>query len=422
MSCNRCARVSQLAAAAVGAPAVEPAWAAGRGASGHCPTCGGWLRADGGCRACGGEAGPALGDTVVTAPSVERRLSCGHTMVTDARPGDEEWCAGCDEMVLVEAEPAGVEEVGGRARIEEYERGLPPHFMRMVPSHGEGAEEIIHERPVAGTDLAVRIRSGINVRTGELLREEGDKIAVVIARQGGEGRSVGSAYRSLRRGPDWPAQLGEVIAEMEEKARGGQVERCPRCGAYMRVRWSRGGGSRFLGCSNYPDCRETQSLPGGGSGRAGGKRRGSSSKRAAPSGGKAGRRPPRPATKEVRALGEKLPAGFSLATRSAYERAVDGSDLVIRARLHGDEGACIIQAYSPGLGRYVGRRHVASLSGMEPQEQVAALAGHIGAGRIEKCPRCGSYMVEREATRGKHKGERFLGCVSYPGCRETKPL
>ncbi len=53
MSCNYCATASQRAATAVGAPAVEPAWAAGRGANGHCPVCGGWLRkSDRGCTKC----------------------------------------------------------------------------------------------------------------------------------------------------------------------------------------------------------------------------------------------------------------------------------------------------------------------------------------------------------------------------------
>ncbi len=137
MSCNYCATASQPAATAVGAPAVEPAWAAGRGAAGHCPHCGRWLRAEGGCRACSGEAGPALGDTVVTAPPVERRLSCGHTMVTDGAPGDEEWCAGCDEMVtVVEPEPA-TSEPGGAwpAALDDYGRAA------YVAQHGDTPDE-----------------------------------------------------------------------------------------------------------------------------------------------------------------------------------------------------------------------------------------------------------------------------------------
>lgn len=36
---------------------------------------------------------------------------------------------------------------------------------------------------------------------------------------------------------------------------------CPACGAAMVERENRANGSRFLGCSDYPRCRETAKLP-----------------------------------------------------------------------------------------------------------------------------------------------------------------
>lgn len=36
---------------------------------------------------------------------------------------------------------------------------------------------------------------------------------------------------------------------------------CPRCGAYMVKRVSRKDGKPFLGCSEYPICNGTESLP-----------------------------------------------------------------------------------------------------------------------------------------------------------------
>lgn len=36
---------------------------------------------------------------------------------------------------------------------------------------------------------------------------------------------------------------------------------CPSCGAPMAERENRQNGSRFLGCSRYPDCTETAKVP-----------------------------------------------------------------------------------------------------------------------------------------------------------------
>ncbi len=33
------------------------------------------------------------------------------------------------------------------------------------------------------------------------------------------------------------------------------------------------------------------------------------------------------------------------------------------------------------------------------------------------CPRCGAPLVSREAKKGKHSGEKFLGCSNFPKCR-----
>ena len=38
------------------------------------------------------------------------------------------------------------------------------------------------------------------------------------------------------------------------------------------------------------------------------------------------------------------------------------------------------------------------------------------------CPKCGSPMVIRVASRGERKGERFYACPQYPKCRSILPL
>lgn len=36
-----------------------------------------------------------------------------------------------------------------------------------------------------------------------------------------------------------------------------------------------------------------------------------------------------------------------------------------------------------------------------------------------RCPKCGSHLMERKSSKGKSKGDLFLGCSNYPKCRYT---
>lgn len=36
------------------------------------------------------------------------------------------------------------------------------------------------------------------------------------------------------------------------------------------------------------------------------------------------------------------------------------------------------------------------------------------------CPKCGTPMVQRTATKGDNKGKMFWGCANYPRCREVR--
>ena len=42
---------------------------------------------------------------------------------------------------------------------------------------------------------------------------------------------------------------------------------------------------------------------------------------------------------------------------------------------------------------------------------------HSEPGNSPVCPRCGAPLVSREAKKGKHSGEKFLGCSNFPKCR-----
>lgn len=39
---------------------------------------------------------------------------------------------------------------------------------------------------------------------------------------------------------------------------------------------------------------------------------------------------------------------------------------------------------------------------------------------IVKCPQCNAELVERQASKGRHVGVKFLGCSNFPNCRYRK--
>lgn len=40
----------------------------------------------------------------------------------------------------------------------------------------------------------------------------------------------------------------------------------------------------------------------------------------------------------------------------------------------------------------------------------------------DMCPRCGGNLILRTATKGPHRGKKFLGCSNFPKCRYTKDM
>jgi hypothetical protein len=40
----------------------------------------------------------------------------------------------------------------------------------------------------------------------------------------------------------------------------------------------------------------------------------------------------------------------------------------------------------------------------------------------KKCPQCSAELVERQASKGRHIGVKFLGCSNFPQCRYRKVI
>ena len=46
----------------------------------------------------------------------------------------------------------------------------------------------------------------------------------------------------------------------------------------------------------------------------------------------------------------------------------------------------------------------------------------VSPGEAPNCPKCGTTMVLRTASRGDVRGSQFYGCPNYPKCRSTLPV
>ncbi|MFY0665462.1 MAG: topoisomerase DNA-binding C4 zinc finger domain-containing protein [Natronospirillum sp.] len=51
------------------------------------------------------------------------------------------------------------------------------------------------------------------------------------------------------------------------------------------------------------------------------------------------------------------------------------------------------------------------------RQHVKQLKARADSSADRKCPRCGSGMVLRKASRGANAGKKFWGCSGYPKCR-----
>jgi len=64
------------------------------------------------------------------------------------------------------------------------------------------------------------------------------------------------------------------------------------------------------------------------------------------------------------------------------------------------------------------RTMIAAVKGSGAAEAAPVPADPAG---VPQCPRCGSPMVLRTATRGANAGKQFWGCSTYPACKGTQP-
>ncbi len=196
----------------------------------------------------------------------------------------------------------------------------------------------------------------------------------------------------------------ERAEEAIEKVRGVETdEKCEQCGAPMVIRWSKNG--RFLGCANYPECRNRRPL-----GRDADSQEAITTDHPCPECGRplalrSGRRGPFYAcsgypdckvTMNVGVDGRPVPAQ----QETGYSCELCGAPMTLR---------------TGRSGQFLGCSNYPKCRNTKP---VDADGRPIEPPKIDvKCDKCGSPMKIRRSRRGP-----FLGCANYPKCRSTAPI
>jgi hypothetical protein len=122
---------------------------------------------------------------------------------------------------------------------------------------GEWVYQSGHLHNVPST-VVLRTFSTIDKRTNKARGKGKDAIRTVIW-DVELGQPVGGRKKTLRI-KTWRSNLIPKINELVEEV-GQMVIICDRCGSHMVIRENAKTGEEFLGCSSYPDCKNTKQLP-----------------------------------------------------------------------------------------------------------------------------------------------------------------
>lgn len=75
----------------------------------------------------------------------------------------------------------------------------------------------------------------------------------------------------------------------------------------------------------------------------------------------------------------------------------------------------LAMSHKPIMPDYLGKFGLRGLVDNKPESHAKATAPDDQ--QVSVCPRCGADMVRRLARKGKHAGQEFWGCSSFPACR-----
>lgn len=102
----------------------------------------------------------------------------------------------------------------------------------------------------------MRIYSSVDKRDNKSREKDSDAIRLVVLEKDSE-RPVMKEKRTNRI-KTWPKNLKKKIRNVSNRK--DELNICDECGSIMVIRKNKKEGTKFLGCSSYPDCKNTKSL------------------------------------------------------------------------------------------------------------------------------------------------------------------
>lgn len=106
-------------------------------------------------------------------------------------------------------------------------------------------------------DLKARLYSSIEQDSGQSRGKGQDSIKTLIWSTSLDRPIGGRAY--TKRISTWPANLTPKIRSIMEEV-DEYVTECEECGGWLVERENSESGNKFLGCSSYPDCKNTAAI------------------------------------------------------------------------------------------------------------------------------------------------------------------
>lgn len=122
-------------------------------------------------------------------------------------------------------------------------------------SYRQFDQELVYDIPLDEPNLSIYLFSSINSRT-EQARDKGTDAIRTVIWDHDAGRPIGGKKRTNRI-KTWRKNLKKKILELHNEW-GEHVTECDVCGSWLVEREGEYG--KFLGCTNYPDCHNTEQI------------------------------------------------------------------------------------------------------------------------------------------------------------------
>lgn len=140
--------------------------------------------------------------------------------------------------------------------LEEFEEVLAETSYEWEAKEYDWTKEWVYETESEGGRFIMRIYSSVDQRTDESREKDSDAIRLVVLESETE-RPVMKEKRTNRI-KTWPKNLKKKIRNIS--SRKDEVDFCDNCGSIMVIRTNKQDGNKFLGCTSYPSCKNTESI------------------------------------------------------------------------------------------------------------------------------------------------------------------